>query len=147
LINPKQETVFNTSDIGNLIELIIKNINEIDISTRTNRERILSISYKNELFIPNDIFKTNSKKVGLDISIEKDYKALVNKLRSDGVLKYETSNITIVGFPNSAYKSRKEYLVFDLDCLGISVDDADLKKRNNEILRNTSINKITKGDK
>lgn len=147
LINPKQETVFNPSDIGNLIELIIKNINEIDISTRTNRERILSISYKNELFIPNDIFKTNSKKVGLDISIEKDYKALVNKLRSDGVLKYETSNITIVGFPNSAYKSRKEYLVFDLDCLGISVDDADLKKRNNEILRNTSINKITKGDK
>jgi len=143
LIILNQENTFSATDIRSLIELIIKNINEVEISDKTGRTKLLSMSNKNELLIPKDIFTKFSKLVGLNVIAQKDLNTLIKRLKNDEVLKYETSNITLDGFSNLAYKSRKKYLVFSLDSLGICVDEANLKKRNNENLRNVTINKIT----
>jgi len=141
LIISNQESTFSAIDIRNLIELIIKNINEVEISAKTGRTKLLSISNKNELLIPKDVFIKFSKSTGLNVTSQKDLSALIKRLKGDKVLKYETSNITLDGFSNLAYKSRKDYLVFSLDSLDICVDEANLKKRNNENLRNVTINK------
>jgi hypothetical protein len=144
VITENQDIIFSPSDIGNLIELIIKNINEVEVTPKTNRVKLLSISNVDELIMPKEVFIKFAKTAGLNSSTEKDLNALLKKLKTDGLLNYETSNIYLDGFSNAAYKSRRDYLIFDLNSLGIISEDADLKRRNQEHLRNVTINKASK---
>jgi hypothetical protein len=146
MIHPEQEVDLNPSDIGNLIEMLINSINEVEISPKTKRLKLISISDSDELYIPKDIFTKFVKSAGISLTIEKDLSNLIKKLKSDNVLKYETSNITIDGFGNLAYKSRRDYFVFSLESMGITAEEADLKKRNQEHLRNVTINKGKRED-
>ncbi len=146
MIHPEQEVDLNPSDIGNLIEMLINSINEVEISPKTKRLKLISISDSDELYIPKDIFTKFVKSAGISLTIEKDLSNLIKKLKSDNVLKYETSNITIDGFGNLAYKSRRDYVVFSLESMGITAEEADLKKRNQEHLRNVTINKGKRED-
>ena len=100
-----------------------------------------------KLFPPAEVLEVQ-KDIIPDIVkyIEKDLSNLIKKLKSDNVLKYETSNITIDGFGNLAYKSRRDYVVFSLESMGITAEEADLKKRNQEHLRNVTINKGKRED-
>ena len=146
IIKPDQEIIFNPINIGNFIEQLLININKVEISPKTKRLKLISISDSNELLVPKDIFLKLAKNSGLEANTEKSLKALVKKLKSDNVLKFETNNISLDGFGNLAYKSKKDYMIFELESLGINKEDADLMKRNNEHLRNVVILKTNKGE-
>ena len=89
-----------------------------------------------------EVFVAFVKKAGIDTSGTKDYDNLLNKLKSDGVIKAEACLLLLENFGNAAYsKSKKEYISFSLISLGISPEEAELKKRNNEHLRNVIIKK------
>ena len=144
-INPNQEKNFNASDIGSLVELLIKSINETEETPKTKRVKIVSISNKDELFIPLEIFVKFTKQYDLG-STDKELKELLDKLKKDGLFKYRTSYIEIKGFANAMYNTRKDFVVFDLSSLGITEDEAELKKRNNQHLRNVTISKGNKDE-
>ena len=144
-INPNQEKNFNASDIGSLVELLIKSINETEETPKTKRVKIVSISNKDELFIPLEIFVKFTKQYDLG-STDKELKELLDKLKKDGLFKYRTSYIEIKGFANAMYNTRKDFVVFDLSSLGITEDEAELKKRNNQHLRNVTISKRNKDE-
>lgn len=139
------DTFFNFDDIVNLVEHIINNINVVEISPKTKRVKIISISQNSELFIPKEIFLKFCKINNLNVSTDKNLKDLLNKLKNDLLFKYEIIT-TLDGFCNAAYKTRKEYLVFDLNTLGINIDEAELKKRNTSELRNVSVVKAKKDE-
>lgn len=144
-INPNQEKNFNASDIGSLVELLISSVNETEETPKTKRVKIVSITNKDELFIPLEIFIKFTKKYDLG-STDKELKELLDKLKKDGLFKYRTSYIEIKGFANAMYNTRKDFVVFDLSSLGITEDEAELKKRNNQHLRNVTISKGNKDE-
>ena len=79
------------------------------------------------------------KNAKFDVSDKKKIDMVTRQLKTDGVLKYETSKIALDGFSNFAYKQRRTYFVFSLDFLNVTQDEVVLKKRNEENLRNVSI--------
>lgn len=141
VINPDAEVYFSPSNIADFIELLIKIINEVEFTSTTKRVKLLSLSNKDELFVPREIFIKLSKKAGLKAELVNEVNALIKKLKSDGVLKREASNIFLENFFNPAYRTIREYLVFDLNSLNINIEDVELKKRNGEYLRNVIIRK------
>ena len=137
-----QENFINPESLGNLIESISRKINIIEKTTRSERLKPISISEKDELYMLREVFVAFVKKAGIDTSGTKDYDNLLNKLKSDGVIKAEACLLLLENFGNAAYsKSKKEYISFSLISLGISPEEAELKKRNNEHLRNVIIKK------
>ena len=125
--------------------MLIKSINETEETPKTKRVKIVSISNKDELFIPLEIFVKFTKQYDLG-STDKELKELLEKLKKDGLFKYRTSYIEIKGFANAMYNTRKDFVVFDLSSLGITEDEAELKKRNNQHLRNVTISKGNKDE-
>lgn len=77
MIHPEQEVDLNPSDIGNLIEMLINSINEVEISPKTKRLKLISISDSDELYIPKDIFTKFVKSAGISLTIEKDLSNLL----------------------------------------------------------------------
>ena len=137
-----QENFINPESLGNLIESISRKINIIEKTSRSERLKPISISEKDELYMLREVFVAFVKKAGIDTSGTKDYDNLLNKLKSDGVIKAEACLLLLENFGNAAYsKSKKEYISFSLISLGISPEEAELKKRNNEHLRNVIIKK------
>ena len=130
--------VLDMEAFGSFIQSLVSSINTTEMTSQ-KRLRPVSISDKDELFVPVEIYLKLLKNAKFDVSDKKKIDMVTRQLKTDGVLKYETSKIALDGFSNFAYKQRRTYFVFSLDFLNVTQDEVALKKRNEENLRNVSI--------
>lgn len=125
-------------NLSNIIQKCIQNINKVETLSASGKIKLISITDNSLLYIPIEIFYKYIREEKIDTKILKNLTEVIDRFKKDGVYKY-TKSYKLNNFVNNAYFQQKEYVVLDLNFLGVTIEEADLIKRNEPYLRNTSI--------
>jgi hypothetical protein len=139
IIDPKDEKQLCTpTQLGDLIELIVDNVNVTMITPTAKKLRIASISKKDKLYMPTLFFYSLIKKSGIILSNRIEEELFIKKLKSDNLVT-SIVQIKLLNFKSATYSTMTDFVEINLNSLGITPEEAEMKKRENDELKNVNI--------
>jgi hypothetical protein len=140
-IDRTHKTSLGDEMLGDLVEKILNHINYVKTFKASGKQKIISISHNDILYLEKNEFNKFLKQVGLDPNKKEDSEAIYNKLLNDGMI----ANLgKILSFSNTngnmPVKTSTPYIPIKAQSIGLTYEELALSKRDEPFLRNVQIN-------